>query len=347
MRCPELKELPTPPKEKVGWPWTEASKRLPVEMSDSKPWPKISIVTPSYNQGQFIEETIRSVLLQSYPNLEYIIIDGASSDNSVEIIKKYQKWISWWVSEKDRGQSQALNKGLAKASGDIIAYLNSDDLYAFNLFEKVAYWFKSSAQNEWLAGACQLVNKEGVLIKTIYPKFINIVSLLSQPFLIGHKCQPSCPQPSVFLKANQIKNTGFFKEGLNLTMDHEYWIRLLSKGYKPKVVRSVYSAYRLHQNSKTVAENRQGVKTNRFFDEDLRLIHMYIKELSFWGKAKIKWRMHNCNSQKEAIAAYNELRGLSLRKKGFFLLKQFVSSPLIFFTRPWLGMIRKALSRGF
>jgi glycosyltransferase involved in cell wall biosynthesis len=95
-------------------------------------WPRISIVTPSLNQANYLEETIRSVLLQGYPNIEYIIIDGGSTDESVEIIKKYEKWLSFWISEPDKGQSHAINKGFSKASGEIYAYINSDDLYEQN-----------------------------------------------------------------------------------------------------------------------------------------------------------------------------------------------------------------------
>ena len=98
-------------------------------MPNGEAWPRISIVTPSFNQGQFIEETIRSILLQGYPNLEYIIIDGGSTDESVEIIKKYEPWLTYWVSEKDRGQAHAINKGLERCTGEILAYINSDDYY--------------------------------------------------------------------------------------------------------------------------------------------------------------------------------------------------------------------------
>src|SRR5437763_13110939 len=105
MRCPTLKELPSPRGNRTGWPWMQEIQQLPERMADGKPWPKISIVTPSFNQGEFIEETIRSVLLQGYLNLEYIIIDGESTDSSVEVIKKYEPWLTYWVSEKDNGQA--------------------------------------------------------------------------------------------------------------------------------------------------------------------------------------------------------------------------------------------------
>src|SRR5262245_23266161 len=108
MSCTRLIALPPPPPSKTGWPWTEESPPLPETMPDGSPWPRLSIVTPSYNQGQFIEATIRSVLLQGYPNLEYVVIDGASTDNSVGIIKQYEKWLTYWVSEPDSGQSCAI-----------------------------------------------------------------------------------------------------------------------------------------------------------------------------------------------------------------------------------------------
>ena len=112
MQCPTLSELPSPPPGKTGWPWTEESRRLSSQTPDGRPWPRISVVTPSFNQGKFIEETIRSVLLQGYPNLEYFVFDGGSTDNSVEIIKKYSPWLTYWVSERDNGQSDAINRGL-------------------------------------------------------------------------------------------------------------------------------------------------------------------------------------------------------------------------------------------
>src|SRR6266567_5698553 len=129
MRCPTIAELPPPPIDRVGWPWTEAKDWLPELQPNGQAWPKVTIVTPSYNQGHFLEETIRSVLLQGYPDLEYIVIDGGSTDRSVEIIKKYEKHLTYWTSQKDAGPADAIRKGFEGAKGSILAYLNSDDLY--------------------------------------------------------------------------------------------------------------------------------------------------------------------------------------------------------------------------
>lgn len=119
-------DLPPPPPGKTGWPWTAAP--AGGASFDAGPWPRITVVTPSYNQGSYVEETIRSVLLQGYPNLEYLVIDGGSTDESAAIIERYGPWLSYWVSEQDRGQSDAINKGFARATGEVMNWLNSDDL---------------------------------------------------------------------------------------------------------------------------------------------------------------------------------------------------------------------------
>src|SRR5688572_23620138 len=131
--------LPENSEDKKGWPWDQETV---FDFNDSKKhWPRISIVTPSYNQGIFLEETLRSILLQNYADLELIVIDGGSKDNSVEIIKKYEPWITYWISEKDNGQSDAINKGFKKASGEIVAWINSDDLLTPGSLHKVAEYF--------------------------------------------------------------------------------------------------------------------------------------------------------------------------------------------------------------
>jgi glycosyltransferase involved in cell wall biosynthesis len=127
-RKDELSELPSPPAGKSGWPWTEPSPQV-IQLRDAEQWPRVTVVTPSFNQAIFLEKTIRSVLLQRYPNLEYIVMDGGSTDGSVDIIKKYEKHLAFWTSQRDAGAADAICKGFDRASGSILAYLNSDDLY--------------------------------------------------------------------------------------------------------------------------------------------------------------------------------------------------------------------------
>lgn len=136
-----LSELPPPPAGKTGWPWTVETPPLPAVQPGGAPWPRLSIVTPSFNQGDFIEETIRSVLLQGYPNTEYIVMDGGSSDATVAILQKYAPFIAHWRSEPDDGQADAINKGFRLSTGDIRAYLNSDDFYLPGAFAAVAGLF--------------------------------------------------------------------------------------------------------------------------------------------------------------------------------------------------------------
>ena len=148
-----LNDLPPAPVGKSGWPWTEESSAIPDFSLDGGAWPKISIVTPNFNQGQFIEETIRSVLLQNYPNTEYIVMDGGSSDDSVAIIKKYESWLACWVSESDSGQYDAINKGFGRSSGLIMMWINSDDMLVRNSLGVIATIFLSfKNQVQWLTG---------------------------------------------------------------------------------------------------------------------------------------------------------------------------------------------------
>jgi glycosyltransferase involved in cell wall biosynthesis len=134
-------------------------------MPEGKPWPRVSIVTPSYNQGRFIEETIRSVLLQGYPDMEYIIMDGGSTDESTRIIKKYEEWLSFGVSEPDNGQSDAINRGFSRSTGEIMAWLNSDDFYTPNAITRAARYFIGHPQAEILYGEAWFTDESGHRLK--------------------------------------------------------------------------------------------------------------------------------------------------------------------------------------
>ena len=149
-----LKQLPAPPEGKIGFPWNEE----PPPQYSAENLPKISIITPSFNQGQFIEETIRSVLLQGYSNLEYIIIDGGSTDDTLEIIEKYSDFITYWISEPDEGQSHAINKGLAKATGEVFNWLNSDDYYLPNALLSLGQYFADHKDTNIFCGQLKSEN---------------------------------------------------------------------------------------------------------------------------------------------------------------------------------------------
>jgi glycosyltransferase involved in cell wall biosynthesis len=228
MTLPTLNDLPDPPSDKTGWPWTEQSDPLPEQRPSGKPWPAISVVTPSYNQGQFIEETIRSVLLQEYPNLEYIVIDGGSDDGSVEIIKKYEEWIDYWVSEPDRGQSHAINKGFVQASGEIYAWLNSDDYYLSDTLR----WFADTMQENpgvvLCAGACLEVNPDGTSRQHLAPRKLGAPDL--RRALADWWEEAFFHQPASCMSAEAFHRVGEIDEGLRFAMDVDLWIRLAEEG---------------------------------------------------------------------------------------------------------------------
>ncbi len=234
---------------KTGWPWTEESELAPQAISNGMPWPKITIVTPSYNQGQYIEETIRSVLLQGYPNLEYIIIDGGSTDNSVEIIKKYDPWLTYWVSEKDRGQSHAINKGFKRATGDIMAWLNSDDIYAKNTLSKIAIKFDIS-RPQLLCGCAGFLDSDSrILPQTIF-KISTYQKMLKRPWL-------TLSQPSVFWTRKLWELVGQLDESLYFSMDYELWLRMFSKLQEREIItlEDVLAYERRHELQKTHSTN--------------------------------------------------------------------------------------------
>lgn len=247
------------PIDKTGWPWTDATPPLPPTMPDGSPWPKISIVTPSFNQAQYIEETIRSVLLQGYPNLEYLIIDGGSTDGSVEIIKKYSPWLTYWVSEPDRGQSHAINKGIDKASGDWIAWLNSDDIYLPDTFSKIAATISRSAKTtSWIVGTTVITDQylhKTALFKpnmyTVSKKHKNYISMGWVDFICSGYSRVSIPQPSSFWLRSAVIKAGKIDESLYYIMDYELYIRLAYEGFLPYLINEELAFFRSHQEQKT------------------------------------------------------------------------------------------------
>ncbi len=242
-----ISELPIPPEGNYGWPWTEEF-TFPYK-NEIKEYPRITIVTPSFNQGKFIEQTIRSVLLQNYPNLEYIIIDGGSTDGTAEIIKKYDRWISYWVSEKDNGQSDAINKGIGKGTGEIFNWINSDDYYSKDTFQKISDTFKNSGA-DIIIGNYRYFEDESESESIDKGKTID--------FRLRETLEETIAfvllnQPSSFFKLNLIKELGGLNSDLNFVMDQDIWKKYLFR-YGQKnicIVDSMFTHFRLHSDSKT------------------------------------------------------------------------------------------------
>lgn len=229
-----LKLLPKAETDNTGWPWTEEAN--PKNYDSHVTWPKVTIVTPSYNQGIFIEQTIRSVLLQNYPNLEYIIMDGGSTDNTPDILKKYSRWISYWQSEKDNGQGHAINMGFSMASGDYYAWINSDDYYLKNVFHVVIIRF--------LKSKCDFIYGNGLNFDVNKQSFKEIKLL---PFLDYFIKIPGLIQPSTFWNARIHKPIW---EVLHCSLDFELWLRMV-KGNSRQHVKMALSVAQAHHNNKT------------------------------------------------------------------------------------------------
>jgi len=248
-RSPRLSELPPPPHDKTGWPWTEEGPCLPETMPDGSPWPRISIVTPSYNQGQFIEETIRSVLLQGYSNLEYIVIDGGSTDDSVEIIKEYKPWIAYWVSERDAGQSQAINRGFEHAKGDILAWLNSDDLYAPGALQRVGALL-AGKEKALLVGSSIQVDGDDLRQGVVDDKKPTWGEMVYEARTFS--------QPSVFWMRDLWLEAGPLREQLYFVMDYYLWLQMRPKAKEELFLKEALSITHIHPEQKGKRAERGG-----------------------------------------------------------------------------------------
>lgn len=224
-------------KSESGWPWNEETD--PSVYDRNSKWPKLTIVTPSYNQGPFIEQTIRSVLLQNYPNLEYIIIDGGSTDNTKEVLEKYSSWISYWQSEKDNGQSHAINLGFSLASGSYYGWINSDDYYNAETFLTLANHINKKKDKTFFYGwgkTVEIIDGEKIF-KEYKPRYqlkrhIRIPGLL-QPSCFWHK---SIHEP--------------IWEELICSMDYELWVRIFPKS-SPYHIQEFLSFALIHDEAKT------------------------------------------------------------------------------------------------
>jgi len=284
-------KMPLPPPNTTGWPWNNiiSDIHLQIKPHPDQSHPRITIVTPSFNQGRFIEAAIRSVLLQNYSDLEYIIIDGGSSDNSVAIIEKYQHQITYWVSEPDRGQAHAINKGFSRATGDIIAWLNCDDTYLPNALQHIAVAYKNNPEAALFYGSCQFTDTDRNPFDFIDSAKIRF----SAAAILSGEDTPA--QPSVFIGRAAYEEAGLFNEELYYSMDWEYWLRLALQ-FPPSNfidVSETLSTFNTWEGGKTSSGKgatyvEQRLILDRFFASDAHAsAYSHLKSLAY---ASTYWR---------------------------------------------------------
>ncbi len=205
--------------------------------------PSVSIVTPSFNQAPFLEKTILSVLEQDYPNIEYMVVDGASTDGSLEIIRKHANRISWWVSEKDDGQADGINKGFKRATGDIVAWLNSDDFYLPGTVTRAVQALQDNPSAAFVYGDVQVVDEKGEVINILKYGDWGLKELASF-HIIG--------QPAVFMRRDALDRAGYLDTSFHYLLDHQLWLRLaMNAGIK--YVPQLWAGAHYHAGSKNIA----------------------------------------------------------------------------------------------
>lgn len=233
-------ELPKPIKHgRTGFPWDEGST---IEAEKQVKYPKISIVTPSYQQGEFLEETIRSVLMQNYPNLEYIVLDGGSTDDSVAILEHYDEFITYWVSEPDEGQADSINKGLTISTGEIMGWLNSDDLLLPNALFYIAHTFMQDETTQLVTGLRKVINGESDFL-------YNFFRGRPSNDYVRHICDIG--QETTYWHRSLWNEIGKLDDSFDFAIDYEYWQRSIQAGYEFTLIPQYIGAFRVHNNAKS------------------------------------------------------------------------------------------------
>ena len=245
--------------------------------------PKISVITPSYNQAQFIEATLKSVLDQDYPNLEYLVVDGGSTDGSAEIIEKYAGRLTYWVSEKDGGQSHAINKGLRRATGDILCWLNSDDAFLPGTLAFVAEQLANGTGTHAIVGDCSVLYLDDRPSVTIKGGYTGHEQLLK--FWEGYTMH----QPTIFWRREVFEKVGLLDESLHYIMDFDYWTRI-SKEFGFRTVNRTLARVTHHAAAKT---GDDFVRYNADLRKHAKSYWGSPLTLAYWRLAYSMWRHYS------------------------------------------------------
>ncbi|NLE83466.1 MAG: glycosyltransferase [Chloroflexi bacterium] len=264
--------------------------------------PLVSIVTPSYNQGGFLEQTILSVLEQDYPNIEYWVVDGGSSDNSVEIVKQYAHRLAGWVSEKDRGQADAVNKGFTQATGEIIGWLNSDDRYYPGAIAEAVEAFRQYPEAGFVFSDVESIDENGRAFNLMRYGDWKLQDLMSFK-IIG--------QPGVFMRREVLEQAGYLDLSYNYLLDVQLWLRMAAIAEPQYVHGKVWAAARMHSDAKNIAHaqefGEEAFRLARWLGEDERFypLSAQIFKKIWAGAHRINaFYLVEAGNYKEALKAY-------------------------------------------
>lgn len=289
--------------------------------------PRLSLVTTNFNYGRFLDATLRSVLEQNYPDLEFIVIDGGSTDDSVAVIQRYASQLAYWESTPDSGQAHALNKGLRRCTGDIVGFLNSDDLHLPDTLARVAEMF-ANPTTAWIGGPSEVVNAAGA--------FQNIAPVSPPADVVQWIAGMRFPQPSSFWRTELLRHHGCFEEHLYYCFDQEYWARLAVAGHRPLVAERPLSRERAHPAQKTAT------MPARYLHERLFIAHKFLNQLSPRDARRLRSivRTHERTLLREPL--YREEPHVSLRRLGNVL----ACHPDLLRDRQTWGLLKQALFSG-
>lgn len=269
----------------------------------------IAIITPSLNQGCFIERTIQSVLQQNIPNLSYFILDGGSTDETLSILKKYENQLTWF-SEKDKGQSEAINKGFSKSKSDIVGWLNSDDIYYPETLNKVLKFFKENPAVDVVYGDAFHIDENDQMLSRYPTENWNLKRLKKTCYI---------SQPAVFFRRKVLAKYGMLDEKLKYCMDYEYWLRLGLAGVKFSRLKEVLSGSRLYPQTKTIRDASQ------CYEEAMSMLKAHLGYVpAFWLLNYAIFHMHKISNQ-----PFSKFR---------FILKTILSTG--YFSFYWNGILR-------
>jgi glycosyltransferase involved in cell wall biosynthesis len=242
---------------RTGWPWDQPVSSLPPIMPNGRPWPRITVVTPAYKQADFLEETMRSVLLQGYPNLEYMVIDDESPDHTPEVIRKYEPWLAYTTRQPNGGQPNAVNNGFRRSTGEIMSWINSDDILLPRALERIATAFVTDPNVKVVCGFRKEIDRDSRVIRKqaiVNPRKRDL-----------ERC---CfiAQETVYWRREVWEKAGPLDESFGYALDYEYWHRLLSLGYEFHLLPYYLGCIRLHPESK-------GATLAKVRDADLNRIY--------------------------------------------------------------------------